>query len=109
MSVLLKYPWPGNVRELENILERLVITTKGETISPENLPSFIFESTRSPGDLDILHIKNLKKALNDAEKEILFTTAQKLKTSRKIAEALGISQPSIVRKLKKYGIKVLHD
>jgi PAS domain S-box-containing protein len=109
MSVLLKYPWPGNVRELENILERLVITTKGETISPENLPSFIFESTRSPGDLDILHIKNLKKALNDAEKEILFTTAQKLKTSRKIAEALGISQPSIVRKLKKYGIKVVQE
>lgn len=32
MSILLKYRWPGNVRELENIIERLVITTKGNVI-----------------------------------------------------------------------------
>ena len=109
MAVLLKYPWPGNVRELENILERLVITTKSDIISPENLPSFIVESTRSPGDLDLLHIKNLKKALNDAEKEILMATAEKYKTTRKIAKALGLSQPTVVRKLNKYGIKALQD
>jgi PAS domain S-box-containing protein len=109
MAVLLKYPWPGNVRELENILERLVITTKGDLISPENLPSFIFESTRAPGDLDILHIRNLKKALADAEKEILVSTANKYKTSRKIAEALGLSQPTVVRKLNKYKIKIAQE
>ena len=105
MTILMKYPWPGNVRELENILERLVITTKNDAIIPENLPSFILESTRSSRELDIPNIKNLKKALGEVEKKILETASAKHHSSRKIAKALGVSQPTIVRKLKKYGIK----
>ncbi len=38
MAALLEYPWPGNVRELENVVERLVVTGKSETITPEDLP-----------------------------------------------------------------------
>ncbi|MHB8919003.1 MAG: sigma 54-interacting transcriptional regulator, partial [Desulfocucumaceae bacterium] len=30
-DALLRYHWPGNVRELENIIERLMVTTSGET------------------------------------------------------------------------------
>ncbi len=33
MQALSRYAWPGNVRELENVIERAVIVTKGETIS----------------------------------------------------------------------------
>jgi len=104
MVAMLKYPWPGNVRELENIIERLVITTKGNTIMPENLPSYISESIRSPGEIDIPHVTDLKKALNEAEKHILANAASRHMTTRQIAQALGVSQPTIVRKLKKYNI-----
>lgn len=107
MLVLLKYSWPGNVRELENIVERLVITTKDSTIFPENLPSYIFESTRAPGEIDIPHVTNLNKALNEAEMYILASAAAKYKTTRQIAKALGVSQPTIVRKLKKHHIKAI--
>lgn len=31
-QVLKKYPWPGNVRELENIVERAMIVTAGDTL-----------------------------------------------------------------------------
>jgi len=106
MLVLLKYPWPGNVRELENIIERLVITTKNNTILPENLPSYIFESTRAPGDIDIPHVTDLNKALNEAEMHILNSALEKYKTTRQIAKALGVSQPTIVRKLHKHHIHV---
>jgi TyrR family helix-turn-helix protein/PAS domain S-box-containing protein len=107
MVILLKYNWPGNVRELENILERLVITTKSNTILPINLPSYIFESTRSPGEIDIPHVTNLTKALNEAEKQILVSASMRYPTTRQIARALGVSQPTIVRKLKKYKIRLL--
>ena len=107
MLVLLKYRWPGNVRELENIVERLVITTKNNTILPENLPSYIFESTRAPGEIDIPHVTNLTKALNEAEMHILKNAAEKYKTTRQIAKALGVSQPTIVRKLRKHHILTL--
>ncbi len=104
MVILLKYHWPGNVRELENIIERLVITTKSNTILPENLPSYIAESTRSPGEIDIPHVTDLKKVLNDAEKHILTSASERHMTTRQIAKALGVSQPTIVRKLRKHGI-----
>ena len=107
LLVLLKYSWPGNVRELENIIERLVITTKNNTILPENLPSYIFESTRAPGEIDIPHVTNLTKALNEAEMHILNSAAEKYKTTRQIAKALGVSQPTIVRKLRKHHINTI--
>ena len=104
MSILLKYSWPGNVRELENIIERLVITTKESRIKPENLPSYIYESTRIPGEINIATSTKLKDALEEAERQILKTALQKNRTTREMAKTLGISQPTVVRKLAKYNI-----
>ena len=38
LSVFEDHPWPGNVRELENLIQRLVITVRGEEIRAGNLP-----------------------------------------------------------------------
>ncbi|NTU60237.1 MAG: sigma-54-dependent Fis family transcriptional regulator [Deltaproteobacteria bacterium] len=38
---LLAYPWPGNVREVRNLMERLAITSRGATISADELPEEI--------------------------------------------------------------------
>ncbi len=35
---LVRYPWPGNVRELENIIERMVIMSRGDLILIQDLP-----------------------------------------------------------------------
>jgi len=104
IAILIKYPWPGNVRELQNIIERLVITTKGSTILPQNLPSFIHEAVKG-GDTRIPAAKSLKAALEHAEREILLKAKKQYKTTRAMAKALGVSQPTIVRKLQKYRIE----
>lgn len=104
IAILMKYPWPGNVRELQNIIERLVITTKGTMILPENLPSFIYENTSGIENSAISAGKNLKDALDHAERDILLKAQEQYKTTRAMAKALGVSQPTIVRKLQKYSI-----
>ncbi len=38
IRLLAAYSWPGNVRELRNVIERLVVTARTETILPEHLP-----------------------------------------------------------------------
>jgi DNA-binding NtrC family response regulator len=38
LSALEEHNWPGNVRELENLIQRLVITVRGEEIRASNLP-----------------------------------------------------------------------
>ena len=37
-KLLCEYSWPGNVRELENVIERLVVTGRSESVMPETLP-----------------------------------------------------------------------
>jgi len=37
-AALTDYTWPGNVRELENVIERLIVTARHETISIDDLP-----------------------------------------------------------------------
>lgn len=41
LNLLYQYEWTGNVRELENVVERAVILSSGEEISPQDLPDEI--------------------------------------------------------------------
>ncbi len=102
LSVLLRYSWPGNIRELQNMIERLILTTRDEVITEDNLPIFIRNSTQiQPSQPDDL---SLGEALELAEKEILIRDMTQYKSTRAIAKALKVSQPTVVRKLHKYGL-----
>ena len=46
LLMLRSYAWPGNVRELENVIERLVVTGRNQTIRPEDLPSEVREQVQ---------------------------------------------------------------
>jgi TyrR family helix-turn-helix protein len=106
---LISYQWPGNVRELENLIERLVITTESRAIYPDQLPFYIpqknsqqdfersFDHTEGRG-------KTLQQILEEVESRHLKRAYMQYKTTYEIAEYLGLSQPTVVRKLKKYGI-----
>lgn len=101
LSVLLKYPWPGNIRELQNIVERLVITTSHNVINEEDIFIFIKQAAdENPVATDI----SLATALEKAEKEILAQALESYGSTRAIARVLKVSQPTIVRKLNKYGL-----
>lgn len=101
LSVLLKYPWPGNIRELQNIIERLVITTSHNVINEEDIFIFIKQAAdENPVATDI----SLAAALEKAEKEILAQALESYGSTRAIARVLQVSQPTIVRKLNKYGL-----
>ena len=38
VKLMADYAWPGNVRELENVVERLVVTGRNNTVAPDDLP-----------------------------------------------------------------------
>ncbi|PLT35559.1 sigma-54-dependent Fis family transcriptional regulator [Bacillus sp. V5-8f] len=99
------FDWPGNVRELQNLIERLVLTTPDNTITVDSLPEDYKEAyeIESGQSLDTL---SLKEAVEQAERNVLVSAAQRYHTTYEIAEALDSSQATIVRKLKKYNIEV---
>ena len=102
LSILLKYPWPGNIRELQNIIERLVITTSHNVITEDDIFIFIKEAAE---DNQINYADtSLAAALERAEKEILSRALENYKSTRAIARVLKVSQPTVDRKLNKYGL-----
>lgn len=107
LAILLTYSWPGNAREVENIIERLVITTRDSVVKPENLPSYLLEhsGTRHP----IRSERSLAEAVEEVEKELLESALKKHGSTRTVAKVLGVSQPTVVRKMSKYGIKSKSD
>ncbi len=96
LEFLLKYQWPGNVRELENVIERASILSISGTITPDNLPLQLVESTPRPTYIS----DPLQCTLEQLEQEHI-TTVMKLVDGNKTkaAQLLGISQTTLWRKL----------
>ncbi|WP_031409152.1 sigma-54 interaction domain-containing protein [Geobacillus vulcani] len=105
---LVQYDWPGNVRELENMIERLVITSETRAIYPEYLPFSIQKYPELITPHQSLEKRNepstLKEAIEQVERQWLLRAVKQCKTTYEMADYLGISQPTVVRKLKKYGV-----
>ena len=96
---LVDYSWPGNVRELKNLIERVVITSDKQKILDSDLPSHI--TSEAPNSFNE-HGMTLAAAKERLECKMICDAYRKHKTTVAVAKALGISQPSATRKIKKY-------
>ncbi len=98
-GLLEKQQWPGNIRQIENLIERMVVTSKDNVINVENLPSDIdthsFKTYINDND-------TLGEMINEYEKAIFINAFSKYKTSIEVGKRLGISQTTAARKLRKY-------
>ena len=106
IEMMQAYPFPGNVRELKNLVKKAVVLSE-----ERNLDEFIQKSLGYETAEGIQTTANrtvapsiLTVKLKETESKILKTAFMQCKSTREIAKYLGISQPSVVRKLKKYGI-----
>lgn len=98
------YSWPGNIRELENVIERMVVMTKGEEIRTVDLPASIKSHLPAEEDIIFSGVMPLKKAVERVEKQLLEQALKKYGSTRKAAKALRVNQSTVVRKIKKYSL-----
>jgi PAS domain S-box-containing protein len=101
LKALMEYDWPGNIRELENIIERALILTPGDTLEyGEWVPAEKF--TAGSG-------KTTSSArLEDVEKEhiteVLKRTGWKVSGEKGAAKVLGLNATTLEARMKKLGI-----
>jgi transcriptional regulator with PAS, ATPase and Fis domain len=103
MDALLGYDWPGNVRELENIVERALIVSTGDSLELGDwLPSPKIKSTNGTNEQHAF-------ALEDIEKEhiikVLHLTEWKIRGEDGAATKLGLNPTTLEARMKKLGIK----
>jgi len=105
VDLLCRYAYPGNIREMSNILERMVVMSRKDRIEAGDLPDYVKEDVFIPIESDVPLKTGLKNALSAYEKSILEQALSICKTQQEVAELLGVSQPTIARKLRQYTLK----
>ena len=110
MERLLSYRWPGNIRELENAIERAAVTTVGDTIGPDNLPTRVGggshdERPRFEIDLKVPLSDYLRQVTEQIEREYILKALEKSRGNvGRCAELCGLSRRSISGKIGQYEI-----
>jgi len=103
LAILQAYQWPGNVRELENVIERAVALSRGETIGVEALPPNVLRPpTAAPASRISSDGVDLDSLMASYEKGLLSEALEKAGGVKKRAAALlGISFRSFRYRLEK--------
>ena len=97
------YHWPGNVRELRNVIERLAILLRGDTIEAEDVQL----GTRAAAPAEIAGDMTLKDARDAFEKQYILSRLRDFAGNvSRTADALGVERSNLYRKLHAYGITV---
>ncbi|WP_067928752.1 sigma-54 interaction domain-containing protein [Alicyclobacillus shizuokensis] len=95
------YDWPGNVRELENMVERLIVLAESKVVTEADLPSHLLGTEATPV-LPPVGSVSLPALLDAYERRILEEARKRARSTMQLAKLLGISQPTVVRKLRKH-------
>lgn len=98
MMALKSYSWPGNIRELEHSIEKAVILADQRVVAAEDL--FLKQlpvSVTGPNDAP--------NSFEDYEKSIIKKTLMRnMGNLSNAARELGISRPTMYKKMKQYGL-----
>ena len=107
MELLTAYSWPGNVRELKNIVERMVIMTRGGIIEAKDVPDPVRAQPKAPLEFSFFDYSLLRDARREFEKRfILKKLLENEENISKTAEVIGIERSNLHRKIKSYGIEL---
>ena len=93
--------WPGNIRELENVIERQVILTQGNTLRFNDL------QTRRGKEAPAAHGPVLTEAELKSQQhcnliQALETCRGKISGQNGVAELLGVAPTTVASRLRKY-------
>jgi two-component system response regulator FlrC len=121
LDLLKSYDWPGNVRELEHTIERAVILSKDQFITPLNLfihgisinsyNEYLTNRDKSENYELVSEADEVSKPVKisagmtiaDMERELILNTLKETKGNRtKAAEILGITVRTLRNKLHEY-------
>lgn len=106
LSYFSRYSWPGNIRELENVLERIVVLSRGTEVTLVDLPEFLRPVHTGVGALN-LQLPPEGISLEGLEKELIVKALERCAGNQtKAAQYLDLSRKTLIYRMEKYGLRV---
>ena len=103
MARLQSHAFPGNVRELKSIIKKAVVMSESELLDGDFIESLAEFEERSIV-AGAAESTRLADELGRVEKRLLKQAMGVCGSTREMAVYLGISQPTVVRKLRRHGM-----
>ena len=108
MALLQAYPWPGNVRELRNTIEKMVVLSRGELLTVQDVPANVRDGAETAARTSPEPVPT--ESLAQAEKRKILAALDAAGGNRsRAADALGISRRTLHRKLAAWGVPGRND
>ena len=107
MQRMQEYSWPGNVRELQNVMERVLVLSTGQSIDAELLSEALPGSTQSQRmpESSPNEDLSLQSRVETLERELITKALEAADGNKaRAARLLDISERSLWYKLKKYAL-----
>jgi two-component system response regulator HydG len=102
LIALVRYDWPGNVRELRNAVESMVVRARGNILTRNDLPPEIWAPL--PAGQDGWQFL-AGHTWQDVERHHIRVSLELAGGNRqKAAKAMGLSERTLYRKIKEYGL-----
>jgi two-component system nitrogen regulation response regulator NtrX len=100
----MRHSWPGNVRELRNLVERMVILSRGDCIQASEV--FLERGAAPRSELDELFGHGtFQQFKEDAERKFLVRKlAENDGNVSRTARALEMQRSNLYKKIEKYGL-----
>lgn len=102
-----RYPWPGNIRQLENAIQRMVVLSRGSSLTVGDLPEYLRPAAASrEGDLLPFELPENGLALDAVERELIIRALNKFDGNQsRAARYLGIPRKTLIYRMSKHGIR----
>lgn len=101
-EALKHHSWPGNIRELEHTIEKAIILNDSSILKAKD-----FYLKESQGSFNNNWMESEDLDLHQLEKNAILAAIKKNnKNMTHVARELGISRPTLYKKIKQYGIQL---
>ena len=98
LDALREHIWPGNVRELDHVVERALLMSSSNVVTPFDLALQPTADARLSSSLEELSLEEVERVL------ITKALGRFDGNANRAAEALGLSRSAMYRRLQKYGL-----
>jgi formate hydrogenlyase transcriptional activator len=101
LDLLRSYSWPGNIRELQNVIERAVVLSDGETFSMDEAWLAVDSSRSEVGASPLSSVADRERELIEAA---LAESGGRIAGLAGAAAKLGIPRQTLDSKIRAFGI-----